>query len=77
MNRYHSSKINTVNVWNKQEKYKYNLNIKVCPEHLTLFKQFFIYEINSMKNGTLINKKLDIERLICNNKIISEKVKVL
>lgn len=72
---FHKEHIDEVNVWSKK---KDNTDISsICPKNCVLFNQHFIYEITRIKNGRTLKKRLDIDRLICGQKIITESFKVM
>ena len=72
MSSFKSNVINEINVItplssndDKYKKFKDKCNSK-------LLKQFFIYNLEHSNNGKIKNFKYEVERILCNTKIIKE-----
>lgn len=73
MNKYSSSTINEIHVINELNDEKKIEYLNKCPLEKKMFFEYYIYEINKTLNGKKTSYRFEIDKILCDDKIISEK----
>ena len=72
MNNYSANTINEIHVTNQITGKKRNDYIEKCSLDKKLFLEYYIYEINKTINGDKKSYRFEIDKMICDNKVISQ-----
>ena len=73
MSNFSSSKINEIHVINKLYDSKRNEYIKQCPIEKNMFYEYYIFEIDKTINGKLNKYRFEIDKILCEDKVLREK----
>ena len=73
MSTFSSSKINEIHVINKLDNTKRKEFINECPIEKKMFIEYYIFEIDKTINGKINKYRFEIDKILCEDKVLSEK----